>query len=274
MKHICQIIFKTKSKTQVNLISPWPIVAIAHKALRFSRSKMAAAWKNFKTAMKEKRTGKKGGLGNDILPKQAVVIQRLSAEVSGKAQKYSRIGPREFVPYEYDEVTLANIKIACKKHFASRIGDEMLCDVLTGEQGPSCSSLDQIPDMRVVHIRFIEPVQSSEHEAAVHVVQGIKRRQETLPKSEPSPRKKKSCISEMVPKSLSVVEMLKLGKVIHDKSTRPDITTRHNRKRNRGVKKKTFATQVGVHGITHAPCYSVTVTYSIRNDTIICCDFI
>ena len=201
-----------------SLISPWPIVAIAHKALRFSRSKMAAAWKNFKTAMKEKRTGKKGGLSNDILAKQEVVIQRLSAEMSGKAQKYSRIGPREFVPYDYDEVTLANIKIACKKHFASRIGDEMLCDVLAGEQGPSCSSLDQIPDMRVVHIRFIDPVQSSEHEAAVHV-QGIKRRQETQPKSEPSPRKKKSCISEMVPKSLSVVEMLKLGKVIHDKST-------------------------------------------------------
>ena len=57
--------------------------------------------------------------------------------------------------------------------------------------------------------------------------------------------------------------------LVEETMKRPDITTRHNRKRNRGVKKKTFARQVGVHGITHAPCYSVTVIYSIRNDTII-----
>ena len=65
-------------------------------------------------AMKEKRIGKKGGVSNDILSKAEVVIQRLSAEVSGKAQKYSRIGPREFVPFDNEEVTLANIKTACK----------------------------------------------------------------------------------------------------------------------------------------------------------------
>ena len=183
---------------------------------------MAAAWKNFKTAMKEKRTGKKGDrVSHDILARKEVVIQRVSAEVSGKAQKYSRIGPREFVPYEYEEVTLANIKTACKKHFASIIGDDMLCDILAGEQGPSCSSLDEIPDMRVVYIRFIEPAQSysatSGHEAA-DPAPGMKRKQ-TQPKSEPLPKKKKSCVSEMVAKSLSVVDMLKLGKVIHDRST-------------------------------------------------------
>ena len=69
---------------------------------------MAAAWKNFKTAMNEKRTGKKGGrVSHDILAREEVVIQWLSMHVSGKAQKYSRIGPREFVPYDYEEVTLA-----------------------------------------------------------------------------------------------------------------------------------------------------------------------
>ena len=36
---------------------------------------------------------------NNILKKEETVVQRLSAEVAGKAQKYSRIGPREFVPY-------------------------------------------------------------------------------------------------------------------------------------------------------------------------------
>lgn len=38
--------------------------------------------------MKEKRTGKKGGrVSHDILAKEEVVIQRLSVEVSEKAQK-------------------------------------------------------------------------------------------------------------------------------------------------------------------------------------------
>ena len=146
---------------------------------------MAAAWKNFKTAMKEKRTGKKGGrVSHDILAREEVVIQRLSAEVSGKAQKYSRIGPREFVPYDYEKVTLANIKTACKKHFSSIIGNDMLCDILAGEQGPSCYSLDQIPDMRVVYIRFIEPARSysatSGHEAADPVLEVKKKNKHSL----------------------------------------------------------------------------------------------
>ena len=76
--------------------------------------------------------------------------------------------------------------------------------------------------MRVVYIRFTEPAQSysatSVHEAA-DLVPGMKRKQQTQFKSEPSPKKKESCVSEMVAKSLSVVEMLKLGKVIHDRST-------------------------------------------------------
>ena len=64
--------------------------------------------------MKEKRTGKRKAPSHDILQKEEIIIQRLGTEVSGKTQKYSRIGPREFVAYEleYDEVTLDNIKQA------------------------------------------------------------------------------------------------------------------------------------------------------------------
>ena len=71
----------------------------------------ANAWKNYKQAVANKRLGnKKKNPSSDILKKEEIIIQRLSAEVSGKAQKYSRIGPREFVPYEYDEVSIENIK--------------------------------------------------------------------------------------------------------------------------------------------------------------------
>ena len=119
--------------------------------------KIAVRWKNFKTAMKEKRIGKRKAPSHDILQKKEIVIQRLSTEVTGKAQKYSRIGPRKFVPYEYDEMTLNNIKDACTRHLALAVRERMTCDVLASEQGPSCSSLEQIPDLKVVHIRFIEP---------------------------------------------------------------------------------------------------------------------
>ena len=84
--------------------------------------------------MTEKRGSKKNTSGVKILEEECVTVQRLSAEVSGKAQKYTRVGAREFVPFEYDEVTVENIKRACLSHFDVREG--CVCDVLAGEQGP------------------------------------------------------------------------------------------------------------------------------------------
>ena len=96
---------------------------------------MAAAWRNFKTQTKEKRTTKKKYDGaSSILHGEEIIVQRLSSDVSGKAQKYSRIGPREFVPFEFEDVTLENIKLACQNYFSPRISSDMICDVLAGEQ--------------------------------------------------------------------------------------------------------------------------------------------
>ena len=54
---------------------------------------MAAAWKNFKTAVKEKRTGKKGGrVSHDILAREEVVIQRLSAKCQAKLRSIHVLG--------------------------------------------------------------------------------------------------------------------------------------------------------------------------------------
>ena len=63
-------------------------------------------------------------------------MQRLSAEVSGKAQKYTRVGPREFVSYQDNdgELTIEGVKEACEKHFAL---EHMSCDILASDQGPS-----------------------------------------------------------------------------------------------------------------------------------------
>ena len=107
--------------------------------------------------MKEKRL-KKGAKEAACSKKEfeTIVVQRLSAEVSGKAQKYSRVGAREFVSFEeFGELTIQNIKDACMKHFGINDG-KMTCDVLAGEQGPSCTSVKQLPSFKVIHVRFVD----------------------------------------------------------------------------------------------------------------------
>lgn len=78
-------------------------------------------------------------------------MQRLSANVEGKCEKYSRIGALTLVPLE-EEVTLPNIKAACKAHFKTNLE----CNVLAGERGPSYTVASQIQNWNVMHIRFIE----------------------------------------------------------------------------------------------------------------------
>lgn len=76
-------------------------------------------WNKFKNKMKEKhcknKTKKDSGTSSKDL--ETIVVQRLSAEVSGKAQKYSRSRAREFVPFdEFNEISIENIKKTCMKH--------------------------------------------------------------------------------------------------------------------------------------------------------------
>ena len=116
-------------------------------------------WVKFQAQMKQKRVQKKskadvGGGAGIIHQRGELTVQRLSAEVSGKAQKFSRIGAREFVPFtDYEDITLENIKHACEKHFSPTVGKSAVCNVLAGQQGPSCSTSEQISDLKLIHIR-------------------------------------------------------------------------------------------------------------------------
>ena len=81
------------------------------------------SWGTFKNEMKAKRrrTGDGGAKKNEkgnILERQELAVQRLSSEVSGKAQKYTRVRPREFVQYDEEELSIEGIKAACEKHFS------------------------------------------------------------------------------------------------------------------------------------------------------------
>jgi hypothetical protein len=188
----------------------------------------AHAWKKFEMQMKEKRTKnkktEKGSSAGRVLQREELTVQRLSAEVTGKAQKFSRIGPREFVSFAgYDELTLTNIKLACQKHFLPTVGKNLVCDVLAGEQGPSCSTLDQIPDLKLVHVRFINvpdeveqvPLQLSDDYSRSNLIVPSRKRQATSVAMSPSrPGHPAPSTYRMFPKSLSVSDMMKLGKVI------------------------------------------------------------
>ena len=194
---------------------------------------MAHAWKKFEMQMKEKRnkdnkkTQKKSSAGC-VLQREELTVQRSSAEVTGKAQTFSRIGLREFVSFAgYDDHTLKNIKLACQKHFLPRVGKNLVCDVLAGEEGPSCSTVEQIPDLKLVHVRFInvpdeEPEEDTlqlDDDLAVSnfLVPSRKRPAISAPMS-PSWSKRAapsaSSASRTFPKSLSVSDMMRLGKVI------------------------------------------------------------
>ena len=127
------------------------------------------SWGTFKNEMKAKRrkTGDGGAKKNEkgnILERQELAVQRLSSEVSGKAQKYTRVRPREFVQDGEEELSIEGIKAACEKHFSSSLERKRLfCDVLAGEQGPSCHSMKHIPDLKVIHVRFIKSSSTPAH---------------------------------------------------------------------------------------------------------------
>jgi hypothetical protein len=85
-------------------------------------AKTACEWNKFKEQMKAKRTKREPntkvapGMAS-ILEREELTVQQLSATVSGKAQKYERVGAGQFVPFHFPELTIENIKNACTIHF-------------------------------------------------------------------------------------------------------------------------------------------------------------
>ena len=115
-----------------------------------SKRKRNLKWDDYKEKMSNKRTGKHdegGGSGS----MDYITVQRLSLTVEGKCQKYSPIGALTIVPLGC-EPTLNNIKTACINHFNLQ---EMECDLLAGERGPSFTDISMITNWKVLHIRFI-----------------------------------------------------------------------------------------------------------------------
>ena len=138
-----------------------------------------AEWRQFANKQRQKRAAKeKRPARESVEAKDEIIVQRMSSEVTGKQQKYTRIGPREFVPFEFDDITFHNKVESCQKYFAAQIDKDTVCDILAGERGPSCKKMCQIPDHKVFYVHFIKMFDAKvsndqdeeEHEQQMHKV--------------------------------------------------------------------------------------------------------
>ena len=168
-------------------------------------SNLKRKWESYKEKESNKRLGRKNN--TDSREDEYITVQRLTANVEGRCQKYGRIGPLTIVPMKGKECTMENIKQACKNHF----NIELECDILAGERGPSYTDLSQIKSYKVIHIRFME--------CAADVIE-VKRVEK--PRSNPSPKpasplKTQPKKTDTVAASVPVSKMLKIGQLIAPK---------------------------------------------------------
>ena len=95
----------------------------------------------------------------------------------------------------------------------------MEVDILAGEHGPTCNSLHQIPDLKLIHVRIIPHVIEVEKSATSVLdrkwASTSLQSKDAFTKSAGSPTKKPPVkVGETFPKSLSISAMLGLGKVV------------------------------------------------------------
>ena len=122
--------------------------------------------------------------------------------------KFTREALREFVEYNYDEILLENIKEASTEHSKEKRN----CDVLASEQGLSCTRLGQLPSLSLIFIRFTTPasIKNSDSASELWILPPPIKKQKRF---ENKAIEKKS----FIPKSLSVIDTMKLGKLIRNK---------------------------------------------------------
>ena len=78
---------------------------------------------------------KKGSAPNEI------IVQRLVSEPDS-TQTYRPLQPREFVDFQFEDLSLNNLQKACAAHFNLPVST---CEILVSNKGPHCSNIAQIP---------------------------------------------------------------------------------------------------------------------------------
>lgn len=173
------------------------------------KRKRNSKWDDYREKTSNKRTGNHDdrGISSSM---DYITVQRLSSTVEGKYQKYSGIRALTIVPLGC-EPTLSNIKTTCKNHFNLQ---EMECDLLAGERGPSFTDIGMITNWKVLHIRFIpksdegcDPSREQTRNRAA--ASPVKSEQVRRPLALQAPSK--------IPASVQLSAMLQIGKLIQPK---------------------------------------------------------
>lgn len=100
--------------------------------------KRQGVWNDLQAKMSGKRTrkdamamsGRKKKAGSSA--PHEIIVQRIASEPDTK-QTFRPVQPREFVNFEYEELSLVNLKKACATHFNL---PPSTCDVLVSNKGP------------------------------------------------------------------------------------------------------------------------------------------
>ena len=80
-------------------------------------AKMNQVWKELNAKVTAKRTINHSGRNRSQKgTARELVVQRLTADPDNK-QTFHPVQPREFIEFEYDKLTLDNLKHACATHF-------------------------------------------------------------------------------------------------------------------------------------------------------------
>ena len=85
-------------------ISKWKKFA---NEIKRKQANVATKQKNTKSGQTSKNAG--NAVGSSILENKEITVQPLATGATGKAKKYERTGPQEFVPFVFDEVTIPNM---------------------------------------------------------------------------------------------------------------------------------------------------------------------
>ena len=133
------------------------------------------------------------------------------------------MGARVIVPFEeYGELTIENIWDTCIRYYGID-KESTFCDVLAGEQGLSCFLLKQLSSFTVIHVRFIEKADAEIVEPDTlpkkRKVQKVDTPDSLSAPSISSPSKASGPSPSKFAPSLSVIDILKLVKVINENIT-------------------------------------------------------
>lgn len=105
--------------------------------------------KKLNDKVRPKRTKKDPPKDHPRHPKgEEFTVQRLSAEVSGRRQNTAESDLGNLCPLtKAKSLTIGNIKSACERHFILPLAKNIVCNILAGEQGPSCKFLSRLPPL-------------------------------------------------------------------------------------------------------------------------------